>query len=149
MRLKKQHLEEARERQLQVECLPMAAALQDAPPPGGYATGRWPTNLRRALAGADDPRARQDAEANERDRWAGRVSELLQEAQLPLHRISERIADPDRTRMQVVQGFRARTIRKRVRDWMKARSFFMVAHGTPLCLHAAMIIDYVHTLCEA
>jgi hypothetical protein len=123
-----------------------AAAAHQRPPPGTCPAGKWPTKLRRSLDGADGPRAREMAEATDRARWAQKAGELVSEANLPLHLVAARTADPERTLLQVAQGLRALTLRKRVRDWAKARSFFMLAHSAPWPTHEGMVIDYIQTL---
>jgi hypothetical protein len=84
----------------------------------------------------------------ERVRWADRAGELVREAKLPLLRVAESTRDPATTLRQVGQGLRALTIRKRVRDWLKARTFLLIAHGVAWPSHSGMIIDYVQALAE-
>jgi hypothetical protein len=49
---------------------------------------------------------------------------------------------------EVAQGLRALTIRKRIRDWLKARTFFQVADAMPWPEHAGIVIEYIHAITE-
>ena len=95
--MKKRRREEADVAERRGDELGASLALQSVPPPGQYASGRWPTTLRRALEGAEGPRARQDAEALERERWAKKAGEVVAEADLPLQRLAAETAHPEKT----------------------------------------------------
>ena len=131
-----------------VDCLSIFAAVIAVPPLGVGLPARWPTRLRRLLGAALAATARASAEDVERRRWTAKAAEIVMEAALPLEAITCLTCDPAKTRMQVAQGRRARTIRKRVRDWLRARRFFLQAHGVPWPGHSGMVIDYIQAMSE-
>ena len=99
--------------------------------------------LRRDLAVAGDERAREIAEEKERRRWLDELSEIIKEAGLPLAVLAERSPNAEAILRRCAQGRRATTLRKRVRDWRKARSYFLRALGTPWPADAADVLEYI------
>ena len=134
-------------RQLLERVLPLSSsATSGAVAPGSRAIGYWPNRLKRDLALMDDPNARAAAEVRERLRWTREAAAIVQEAQLPLAKTAELTMDPSATLARIAQGRRARTLRKRVRDWEKVRRFLLGAYGRvwPVAIHE--LIDFVNTL---
>ena len=134
-------------RRLLDEVLPLtSSAGSGAVAPGSRAVGYWPNRLKRDLALMDDPNARAVAEVRERTRWTVEAAAIVQEARLPLAKTAELTMDPAATLARIAQGRRARTLRKRVRDWEKVRRFLLGAYGHvwPVAIHE--LIDFVNAL---
>ena len=62
----------------------VAAESRLLPGVGTAAGGRWPTKLRRKLAGATTTAAKETAEADEVKRWGAELLELATDAKLPV-----------------------------------------------------------------
>lgn len=113
------------------------------PPPGTRQLGKWPSRLRRDMALAGNERAREEAEAKDRERWRTALADIILEAGLPLAQMAEGAASPASFLRQAAQGRRATTLRKRVRDWRRARAYFLRALGRPWPLQVWEILEYV------
>ena len=128
----------------QAASLPMATV----PEPRGEPQS-WPTKLRRSLALAGDPAARRKAEDSERHRWAHELAALIEEASLPLAVIAGETQNRESVMLRAAQGRRASTLRRRVRDWRKARRFFQLTLGRPWPTNEAAVLDYVEVCASA
>ena len=85
---------------------------------------KWPTKLRRRLASASGPNARAQAEAEERERWLVELKYFIQAANLPIVRAAEQAIYSDAIWGGIGSGLRARTLRRRVRDWRVIARYF-------------------------
>ena len=80
----------------------------------------WPTQLRRRLAAVTGPTARADAEAVERQRWITELRRHIINARLLVVEVAEATQCSDAAWAGIGQRLRARTSRRRVRDWRQA-----------------------------
>ena len=99
------------------------ARLGPAPPMGKPA--RWPTRLHRKLAGAPDDRARGTAERQEKERWQSEVARLILEDKLPAAQTVSQSADPLALLRRSTGGRRPRTLRQRVRSYVRIRQWML------------------------
>ena len=116
------------------------------PAPGTAPTCRWPCKLKRSLALAGDPAARQKAEQAERRRWLNCLADLVVEAKLPVAQLALALEWPEGVLMKLGQGRRARTIRQRVREWDKARRYFLTMYDLPWPSSEAHLLEYLQGL---
>ena len=84
---------------------------------------KWPSALRNNMAAATGPRAWEEAENAERGKRLAALKSCLREACLPNTEISEGPSSGQAAWHGIGQGLRARTLRRRVRDWQKATRF--------------------------
>ena len=141
----------AQEAQAQAARACVASGVSSAaarPPAGTAAIAKWPSTLRRIAATAPAS-ARAERESAERLRWVSKAGEVVVEAGLPLAQHAAGSAEPARVLAVVAQGRRAKTIRKRVRDWTRASRFFTYAHAVAWPSSLDMVLDYMGTLHEA
>ena len=103
----------------------------------------WKTTRTKALREELTDNERQDVERIERDRWIGKLVLILQEIQAPSYLLSETAADPEAAIRRVVGKGRARTIRARVKQWMKISTWLSAVHGVPFPLGMGMMLDYL------
>ena len=111
-------------------------------------TVKWPSNLRRQLAAAGGAEARADAEAKERARWVTELQSLIRHAHLPIVSVAETTNLPGSAWAGIAQGLRARTIRRRVKDWAKASRYFATTTGHPWPQSLGIFLDYLQVLCD-
>lgn len=112
-------------------------------PRGTKVVAAWPTALKRTLAREADPHARVVAERLERDKWVSKLGDIVSEADLPLARAAADSGEPEKVLSRVGQGRRARTVRKRVYDWLPVRSFLLASFNRPWPLSVAELLAYV------
>ncbi len=127
------------------------AAAAVAPPLRPLAKGApasWPSKLHRSLDLAGDPAGRRRAEDTERTRWATELASLVKEAVLPLAALAAQGERGEAALLRAAQGRRASTIRRRVRDWWKARRFFLASTGKAFPTNAAQVLDYIEACAE-
>ena len=139
---------EAAKKRRRCEVFAMAAMEMPvaAPPPGAAPPALFPSRLHRARALPGDPSARRKAEDSERGRWAARLADFVSEAGLPLAALAETAAVPGAVLSRVAQGRRAGTLRRRARDWDKARRFFTLSMGRPWPRGPADFLEFVAAL---
>ena len=111
-------------------------------------TVKWPSNLRRQLAAAGGAEARADAEAKERARRVTELQALIRHARLPIVSVAETTNWPGSAWAGIAQGLRARTIRRRVKDWAKASRYFITTTGHPWPQSLGVFLDYLQVLCD-
>ena len=106
------------------------------PPPGaGKHPGRWPTRMAKGLAEAQGPQVQQEIERKERERWLDVAVELAKQYDLPVCRLAAGSMDPAGLVQRSAGGRRAKTLRKkirdflRLRDWLVASGFFTFPNG--------------------
>ena len=99
-----------------------------------------------ALAG--DGSARRKAEDTERKRWAKELASIIEEARLPLVQVAEGLRSKEAALLRAAQGRRASTLRRRVRDWRKARRFFLLTLGRAWPDGAAAALEYIKVCAE-
>eukprot|EP00971_Amphidinium_carterae_P236388 4691285-Amphidinium_carterae.1 len=117
-----------------------------APPVPGKRIGKnWPTRSRRKLTDGHTAEARAEAEALERGRWVQAAVEIVVEAKLPL---SEVAAGDEKFLAAVGQGLRVGTLRMRVREWRRARSYFMATWSVVWPIKVQQVLEYMHSLAE-
>ena len=85
-------------------------------------SGKWPGELRRKEVQGGVEQARAHAEKDERNRWVKAVVALVDEAGWPASKSEGGLRGAG-------QGRRMRTVKKRVQDWRKFRSFLMGYKG--------------------
>jgi hypothetical protein len=113
------------------------------PQPGSRQLGRWPTRPRRDLAAAGCEQAREKAEIKERERWLVELTSIVREARLPLALLAEKSPNPEAVLRRGAQGRRAATLRKRLRDWRRARAYFVRALGSPWPAGVGEVLEYI------
>ena len=104
---------------------------------------KWPTRLRRPMAKASGPKAREEAENQERARWISELRALLGCSVYPIVAIASDLKDPEAVWSCVGQGLRARTLRRRVKDWHRA-----LLHGFPFPRKLSDVLEYIQSLAE-
>ena len=107
---------------------------------------KWPTRLRRKLVSADGVDARAKAEEDERNQWITEARSMIRHAKLPIAEVAEKSLKPESIWAGIPQGLRARTLRRRVRDWQKAARFFTRSSGTPWPRDVASLLHYMQVL---
>lgn len=107
--------------------------------------GKWPSKLNRRAVGGDVGRSRHEKEKSERSRWVRAAASIVMEAELPASKMED---STRRVPIQIAQGRRVRTIKKRVSDWRKARRFWVSTLG--ICLPRSLddILAYVECRAE-
>ena len=127
-----------------------AASLTPAsmPAPQGE-PDKWLTRLRRSLALAGDPSGRRKAEDSERQRWASEVAAIVEEAKLPSAQVAEGMHSKETALLRAARGRRASTLRRRVRDWRKARRYFLLTTGQVWPRGVAAALEYVEVCAES
>ena len=110
---------------------------------------KWPTRLRKLLARASGPEARAGAEQQERERWLRKLREHLVHAQLPLAKMALAKQHPESAWEGIGHGLRARTLRRRVKDWERAARYFQVAFGRSWPADVGMVLDHIQTMRES
>ena len=134
---RKQHIDSVQQA-LAHSLKPVAPAASAGP------QGKWPTRLRRSLALAGDADARETAGRAERDRWIREVKSIVVAAGLPVaHVHSQRSA-----LLGVAQGRRARTLRKRVKDFQKLARYCRSAHGMVWPASVGGVLDFLSSIAE-
>ena len=98
------------------------------PPRAGKHPGRWPTRMAKGLAEAQGPQAQQEIERKERERWLDVAVELAKQYDLPVWRLAVGSMDPAGLVRRSAGGRRAKTLRKRIRDFLRLRDW-LVASG--------------------
>ena len=98
------------------------------PPRAGKHPGRWPTRMAKGLAEAQGPQAQQEIERKERERWLDVAVELAKQYDLPAWRLAAGSMDPAGLVRRSAGGRRAKTLRKRIRDFLRLRDW-LVASG--------------------
>ena len=83
----------------------------------------WPSRLRRKMAAAASPRARADAEAEERARWLHELKSQICETELRLFSFANDTSEAASVWNATGQGLMARTLRRRIRDWRKLQRY--------------------------
>ena len=121
---------------------------RDPPPPGAAPAMRFPTQLRRSAALAGDPAGRRRAEDAERRRWLERLGGLVVEAGLPLAEVARSVPQPQVILDRVGQGRRATTLRRRCRDWEKARRFLVLQLGRAWPRDVGDLLLYIDAMVE-
>ena len=105
------------------------------PPRAGKHPGRWPMRMAEGLAEAQGPQAQQEIERKERVRWLDVAVELAKQYDLPVWRLAAGSMDPAGLVRRSAGGRRAKTLRKRtrdflrLRDWLGASGFFTFPNG--------------------
>ena len=107
---------------------------------------KWPTRLRRSKELEGVPGTRALAEEADRAKWSGVIAEVVREAGLPLAIAARELGDTGAILGRCAQGLRARTLRRRARDWAKARRYFLTAWGAPWPQSPVWILDFVQAL---
>ena len=107
------------------------------------AAPKWPAKVRRRELVGGAPTARQAAEQTERHKWLDAVVSIVMEARLPAAELLGGAARGDHLRGCVGQGRRVRTLKKRVTDWRKVRSFMLKAFGEPWPRTQLDFLDYL------
>ena len=107
---------------------------------------KWPTRLRKLLARATGPDARASAEQQERSRWLCKLREYITHAELPLAKVPGGTQQPESAWEGVGHGLRARTLRRRVKDWERAARYFQIAFGRAWPSNVGMMLDYIQTM---
>ena len=116
----------------------------DLPATSHAVVPRWATRVQRAIAtrGAS-PEARARIEEKERSRWLTRLVRIITEAHLPLVQIAQQTLKPEATLATAAQGRRHRTLRQRVRTFLKASDWFFAVFGLRFPATEAQVIDYM------
>ena len=109
---------------------------------------KWPSKLRRKLASADGINARSQAEASERARWIGALHTFIRQAQLLIMDSASASAQPSAAWAGIAQGLRARTLRRRVKDWQKAARYFVMTTGASWPSDVGAFLGYLQVLSD-
>jgi hypothetical protein len=110
---------------------------------------RWRTKREKLLSWATGEDERQQVEAKERAKWIGKLIEILQQADLPVVRDAQSAMDPVAALMDVAGSRRSKTIRARVRRWLKVSSWLMLSYGVPYPITIGQMLDYLRDLEES
>ena len=120
-------------------CLPVRAV--------GAPKANWRNRLQGLLAEAD-PQERSALEEAQRLVLVGEVIALVRRAGLPIVARASLSINPDRALMGCTGKARARTIRKRIREWAKAESWLSRVTGAGWPGSAGDVVDYLHDRSE-
>ena len=105
--------------------------------------------MRELFSRAAGPEARATAEQQERGRWVLKLREHIIQARLPLAGVASGMQHPESAWEGVGHGLRARTLRRRVKDWERAARYIQIAFGCTWPKEIGMMLDYVQTLRES
>ena len=109
--------------------------------------GRWPVRVRRKERAEGAKVGRSSAENDDRNRWLKALADIVCEAELPVFGLVGRGADRDLDYGAVLrvvgQGRRLRTVRKRITDWRKFRTYLLGAYGRPWPEGVREVLDYL------
>ena len=92
--------------------------------------------------------ARAKAEDEERKRWLAEARKLLIHARLPISVLAAGAAQPALVWSGVGQALRARTSRRRVKDWQKAARFFTLTSGASWPQDVGSLLHYMQVLVD-
>ena len=120
-----------------------AAAVVTPVRASGAPKASWRNKLQGLLAVAD-PQERSAIEEAQRLVLVGEVISLLRRAGLPIVARASLSIDPDRAMLGCTGKARARTIRKRIREWVKAEAWFLRVVGAGWPSTAGDVVDYLH-----
>ena len=113
----------------------------------GAPRASWRNRLQALLANAD-PQERSAVEETQRLLLVKEVVALIRRAGLPVVARADLSIDPVRALLGCTGKARARTIRKRVREWTKAEAWFLRVLGTCWPTSASEVVDYLHDRAE-
>ena len=109
----------------------------------GAPKASWRNKLQALLATAD-PQERSAVEETQRLQLVKEVVALIRRAELPVVSRADMSIDPGRALLGCTGKARARTIRKRLREWVKAEAWFLRVVGTCWPRSASDVVDYLH-----
>ena len=107
---------------------------------------RWKTRYDKALASAEGPEARVEAEKRELQRLADLLAEVLQAAALPAADWLASCSNPAQARMLLVGGKRPRTVRSRLRTWGRYIRWLRLTRQRAFPQDIADLTEYVTDL---
>ncbi len=113
----------------------------------GAPAASWRNKLQALLAVAD-PQERSAVEETQRILLVKEVIALIRRAELPVVARADCSINPDRALLGCTGKARARTIRKRIREWTKAESWFLRVGGFGWPTSASDVVDYLHDRSE-
>ena len=113
----------------------------------GAPRASWRNRLQSLLAVAD-PQERSAVEEAHRLLLVSEVIALIRRAGLPIVARAELSIDPGRALLGCTGKARARTIRKRIREWVKAEAWFLRVVGSCWPTSASDVVDYLHDRSE-
>lgn len=85
-------------------------------------------------------------ETQELHRWRVQVVALVLEAELPVILTAQSSMDPERSLLHIIGSRRAKTVRSRVRCWIRVRAWLIAVHSTPWPKGTGQMLDYLHDL---
>lgn len=106
-------------------------------------TQRWRTREAKLLFNASTDNARKQALALELKRWVDKFVDILIESDLPVVRLAELSSDPRAALVKVIGKRRTRTVRTRVRQWIKIRLWLQCLHRVSFPQHIGQMLDYL------
>ena len=101
------------------------------------------SSRRGSLRSFADGESRAVRERQDLLRWRGELAQLIKEANLPVVEQALLSSSPDVVILAAVGCPRASTIKKRVREWRKVRSYSLSVCGSPWPQHVGIVLDYV------
>ena len=104
----------------------------------------WRTRLSARLASASGETDRSFLEAREKARWTDEVIRILKSAEAPICAQASLALDCDAALSSIVGKKRAKTLRARVRPWLRIRLWLSCVHGTEWPRHIGEMLDYIH-----
>ena len=113
----------------------------------GAPRASWRNRLQSLLAAAD-PQERSSVEETQRLLLVKEVVALIRRAGLPIVARADMSIDPGRALLGCTGKARARTIRKRIREWAKAEAWFLRVCGFCWPASAGEVVDYLHDRSE-
>ena len=87
--------------------------------------------------------SREQIEEKGRTRWLRRLVQIIMDADLPLVKIAQQTLQPEATLATAAQGRRLRTLRQRVRTFLKASTWFSILSAVKFPLSEAQVLDYM------
>ena len=116
-----------------------------ADPSVGQLPAVWRGKAYRRVEATGDEKAQERAETKEREKWAGRLIDLLLEAQLPFGlEVEQRGLDPKGLEAsRCLRGTRWTSIKKRCSDWAPVRRFLLAEEGRPFPTAARDLVRYL------
>ncbi|CAE8672089.1 unnamed protein product [Polarella glacialis] len=109
----------------------------------GVVGAKWVCKRTSRLHAEVDPNRRAAIELEEKVRLAAEVIKIIKDAKLPIVLAAEMAMDPDRALASCAGRARARTIRKRVREFWKLRGWLLKVHAVLWPQHAGHLVDYL------
>ena len=106
----------------------------------------WKTRRSAKLFAAGGADERQRIEDKEKARWTEKIVGILRDANAPILALAELTSNPQLAILAVVGRKRSKTLRGRVRTWVRVRVWLQCVHSVEYPAHLGHMIDFLADL---